>query len=547
MRTKSWTIGKKIAMTCGASLGLMLLVAGAGVWGIRGIRTQLTLVMTDSQPGILALHSVLGEVEQMRGDVLVQLTSLAADFKQSRIHESEKLQQEAMATLEKYGSSSGIGGNEAALYQKTHETTGKVIQALAEVRQLAENGKVKEATALWQRSVNPALSPYRAAIQDELNFNLQSGATFLGKANELSTTTGSTLGGIVLFGVISLVGLSAVTIRNTNRRLQESTNEIRQGSEQVANASSQVASSSEQLAQGSSEQAATIEETSASCREVEATARRNAENATNAANLMGAVDAGVSRVNQRLGEMLTSMGEITGSSNRIAKIIKVIDEIAFQTNILALNAAVEAARAGEAGLGFAVVADEVRSLAQRCAQAAKDTTTLIEESVRSAKTGSQRLNEVTEVVQEITTSASSVTLIISEVSHGALEQTRGVEQVLKALTQMEQVTQNIAASAEEGASASQELQAQANGMHSVIDSLEAMIHTERTDKSQPARKALGAIESRAAAKSTTEGLAALNKAIRSNSTTVTFPVAKKKMPTSFEEALPLEEGEFSRF
>ena len=523
------------------------MVAGAGLWGIRGIGKQLTLVMTDSQPGILALNSVLSDVEKMRGDVLVQLTNLSADIKKMRAAEAQQAAEKAMSELEKYGNSGGVGAVETGLYQNTHETTSRVVKALEEAARLAENGKAKEATALWQTAVIPALAPYRAAIHDELNYNLQAGATFLGKANQLSTTSTSTLAAILLFGAVSLVGLSVLTIRNTNRRLQESTNEVRQGSEQVANASSQVASSSEQLAQGASEQAATIEETSASCREVEATARRNAENAANAASLMGTVDAGVSRVNQRLAEMLTSMGEITGSSNRIAKIIKVIDEIAFQTNILALNAAVEAARAGEAGLGFAVVADEVRSLAQRCAQAAKDTTALIEESVRSAKTGGQRLNEVTEVVQEITTSASSVTVIISEVSHGAVEQTRGVEQVLKALMQLEQVTQNIAASAEEGASASQELQGQANGMQSVIDSLEAMIHANVADKSQPATKELSRVESRATAKSTTEGLTALNKAIRSNSTTVTFPAAKKKPPTSFEEALPLEEGEFSRF
>ena len=544
---KSWTIGKKIALACGAALGLMLMVAVTGLWGIRGIGSQLTLVMTDSQPGILALNSVLTEVEQVRGDVLVELTDMPAEVKQLRSREADELQQKAMATLEKYGNSGGVGGSETGLYQNTHETTGKVLRGLKDVQGLAQSGKIKEATLLWQSAIIPALLPYRSAIQDELNFNVRAGSTFLEKANRLSTTSGSLLGAVMVFGVISLIALSSMTIRNTNRRLGNTTNEIRQGSEQVASASSQVASSSEQLAQGASEQAATIEETSASCREVEATARRNAENATNAASLMSSMEAGVSRVNQRLAEMLTSMGEITGSSNRIAKIIKVIDEIAFQTNILALNAAVEAARAGEAGLGFAVVADEVRSLAQRCAQAAKDTTALIEESVRSAQTGSHRLNEVTEVVREITTSASSVTVIISEVSHGATEQTHGVEQVLKALMQMEQVTQNIAASAEEGASASQELQAQANGMHSVIDSLQSMITAARVDRSTAAKRMPGATGSQATAKSTTAGLTALHKAVRSSSSTITFPVSKNKGTASFEDALPLEEGEFSRF
>ena len=273
------------------------------------------------------------------------------------------------------------------------------------------------------------------------------------------------------FGLI----LNRFIIRGINRSLVGSTQDIRRSTEQVSAASNQVASASENLAQGSNQQAATLQETSASGQQITAMTQRNAENSRTAAGLMTEVDGRVSEANKKLEQMVASMGAITDSSERIAKIIKVIDEIAFQTNILALNAAVEAARAGEAGMGFAVVADEVRNLAQRCAQAAKDTTVLIEESVTNARTGSTRLGEVAQVIHGITQSASRVKVLVDEVSHGGIEQARGIDQISHALVQMENTTQQTAASAEESASASQELKAQAAAMENIVLGLEALI------------------------------------------------------------------------
>src|SRR4029077_11204444 len=216
------------------------------------------------------------------------------------------------------------------------------------------------------------------------------------------------------------------------RTLRSATEQLAEGAGQITSAASQVASSSQSLAQGASEQAASLEETSASSEEITSMTRKNAENSQSAANVMSAVDQHVKEGNRTLEQMVVSMAEINASSDKISKIIKVIDEIAFQTNILALNAAVEAARAGEAGMGFAVVADEVRNLAQRSAQAAKDTATLIEESVAKSSEGSANLQKVTEVIHSITSSSSKVKVLVDEVNLGSQEQARGIEQISKA-------------------------------------------------------------------------------------------------------------------
>jgi methyl-accepting chemotaxis protein len=178
--------------------------------------------------------------------------------------------------------------------------------------------------------------------------------------------------------------------------------------------------------------------------------------------------------NTTLATMITSMQQINDSAAKISKIIKVIDEIAFQTNILALNAAVEAARAGEAGMGFAVVADEVRNLAQRSAQAAKDTASLIEESIATSNEGSVHLKKVADVVASITEAAGKVKLLVDEVNTGSQEQARGIEEIARTLTEIDRVTQANAAAAEQSASAGQQMSAQAHSLTDLVGELQTM-------------------------------------------------------------------------
>jgi methyl-accepting chemotaxis protein/methyl-accepting chemotaxis protein-1 (serine sensor receptor) len=282
------------------------------------------------------------------------------------------------------------------------------------------------------------------------------------------------LGLLVAAGML-MVGFCLLQVRKAIGELRRSAAEILEGSRQLAGASGQIASSSQSVAQGASEQAATLEETSSSATEITAVTRKNAENTRSMAGLMTETARLVDHANHSLDEMVQSMKEINGSSEKISRIIRVIDEIAFQTNILALNAAVEAARAGEAGMGFAVVADEVRNLAQRSAQAARDTALLIEESIATSNGGSARLDQVAASIRQITASASQVKTLVDEVDVGSQEQARGIEQIATAVGQMQQVTQRVAANSEESAAAGEELSAQAQNLYSIVERLRGLL------------------------------------------------------------------------
>ncbi len=280
-----------------------------------------------------------------------------------------------------------------------------------------------------------------------------------------------------IFAVIAvLVGVAViVVVRQTTRRIASFSSDMLSAAEQVATAAGQMASASQSLAQCATEQAATLEESAASREEVGSMVRANASDASSAAELMAEAGGVVGAVNNAVESMTCSMSEISASSEKVSKIIRVIDEIAFQTNILALNAAVEAARAGEAGMGFAVVADEVRSLAHRSAQAAKDTAGLIDESIAKAAEGRNRLDDVRKAMTANVEIANKVKVIIDTVRGGGQKQLEGMEQIADGMRQMENVTQKTASSAEESAAASEELHGQAATLRGLIQSLQHMV------------------------------------------------------------------------
>ncbi|HLJ48669.1 MAG TPA: methyl-accepting chemotaxis protein [Bryobacteraceae bacterium] len=281
---------------------------------------------------------------------------------------------------------------------------------------------------------------------------------------------------VVLATIGLLAGLGAfVVVAGLVRTLAAIASDLNTGAEEVAGAAGQVSHASQSLAQGSSEQAASLEETSAATEQINSMAHRNVESSAALAKIIADSAGRFEQSNQALEQMIVASDEINASSEKISKIIKVIDEIAFQTNILALNAAVEAARAGEAGMGFAVVADEVRNLAQRSAQAARDTALLIEESMEKSRGGHAKVDQVATVLREITKESTQLKALIDGVTLGSQEQSHGLEQIAKAIAQMDQVTQKTAADSEETAAAAEELKAQSDGMAGIAERLSVLI------------------------------------------------------------------------
>jgi hypothetical protein len=297
----------------------------------------------------------------------------------------------------------------------------------------------------------------------------------------------------VVLGVLVVMGGSTVVAARTTFRLTarigQTASDLGEGIERSASMAGQMADIAQALSKGATEQAASLEETSASMEEMAAMTRANAESTRQATTLMAEVGEQVAGSDRVLGDMLSSMAEIAESSQRVSKIIKTIDEIAFQTNILALNAAVEAARAGEAGMGFAVVAEEVRSLAQRSAVAARDTAALIEASVDKTRQGSERTEQVAQAVRGVAGSISRVRELITSINDASAQQSHGISQTAQAIQQMEQVTQRTAASAEEAAAASEQLARDVETSRDGVRELEQLVGQNDGRKTSPGRKA----------------------------------------------------------
>ena len=470
----TWTIAKRLAVGLGVCVSVIVGLGAFAVSRLNNADELASHIALDSLPGVTQFGQIRANILEMTGLMMEHMASedpARLDALEARIKTLTEANGALIAEYQKTITSeedqrlfgvfktareAGVEGRNAVLaFSRTHDS--------------------KASFAKFEQDYRPIADAIITSANAVAEFNAREGS----KSGAAITASMSSSIVWVAFGslmaVLAAVVCAWVIVRGTNRVLGASVTSLSNGAAQVVTAAGQVAASAQTLSQGATEQASSLEETSASMEEMASMARRNSENAREASGLMAQVDTRVGESNQRLQDMVVSMQAIQESSNQVAKIIKTIDEIAFQTNILALNAAVEAARAGEAGMGFAVVADEVRNLAQRSAQAAKDTATLIEASIASSTEGNHKVNEVAASISAITESVSRVKHLVDEVRSASGEQTQGIEQVAHAVAQMEKVTQSLAATAEESAAASEELNAQAETSLAVVAEIGQLI------------------------------------------------------------------------
>ncbi|MBU0681398.1 MAG: CZB domain-containing protein [Proteobacteria bacterium] len=333
---------------------------------------------------------------------------------------------------------------------------------------------VREANEIYSTITLPTMTETLDAItkiREHIFKNMLTDKAMLvaGKATRATVTILSLI--TIALGVL----IALFSSKNIINILTTAVNTMAEASRQITAVSGHIASSSQTLAAGASEQAAGLENTSSSLEEINSLTKQNADNTQQADNTMKGVKSNMTSADQSMARLTQSMAEISKASEDTQRIVKTIDEIAFQTNLLALNAAVEAARAGEAGAGFAVVADEVRNLALRAAKSAGETSSLIDSTVEKIRTGTKLAQETNDMFHVANDASDKIATLITEISTASGEQSRGIDAINSSITQIENVTQDNAATAEETASASEELASQIMAMDQTVRELQVMV------------------------------------------------------------------------
>lgn len=464
------TIGRRIIIGFGGLLAITGITGGIGIMKLNEI---------DEHADVLTEHALPGASSALRFESLVNLNQARllqltlAKTPEEREHINDLIKKNAdagIAALKEYEQAADTDAGRELL-----KTLDQRRQALWSVRaravELAHDGKSEEAQQLIITQLLPLFDEYKKAAVAMSDYSGSAGNQAGDELQKHLVTAHWVAAGGIGAGLLLGSVMAWLITRSTSRALRRIADGLQQGAGEVASASGQVSGSSQSLAQGASEQAASIEETSSAMSEMASMVKQTTDSSVAAATLATEAEKVVTEGAQAMDKMGEAITQIESSAKETAKIVKVIEEIAFQTNLLALNAAVEAARAGESGKGFAVVAEEVRSLAHRSSDAAKRTAELIQNSANSAQRGVTITSDVLKVMGQIRQNNGKLTGLVGEISAAAQEQARGISQVSTAVDQVNTVTQTNAASAEECAAASEELSAQAQQMRSMVADL----------------------------------------------------------------------------
>ena len=473
---KSLTLNAKISLILGIALLGALLIAGSGVWIVLEFRqTQDQIVNTYAQRLYLAAR-IEADVNEIRNTEKAIVLEDTDEGKRSQIEHSEAVQQALAADLEQRDKvASAQGKADAAKIQQNivyWQPVHKEIGRLA----LAGLNPAAAVLVLYNRQMLGDVHEITSGMVQRATANMQEAKQRGERSSRIALTAfiGISAAAILVSGLLAFL-----TMRALGLSIQRIIDTLGNASEQTLSAAAQVSASSQSLSQGASEQAASVEETSATLEEISATTTQSAERAGQGEALGRKAQEFSAQGTTSMERMLAAINGIKEASDKTARIIKTIDEIAFQTNLLALNAAVEAARAGDTGRGFAVVAGEVRALAQRSAQAAQDTSALIEDSQQRAAQGVSVAGEVGTLISSTGEAVRQVTAVLTELNAASQEQNKGIGQINSAVAQLNQVVQSNAAGAEETAAASEELSAQAESLNGAVGELRLIIKGAR--------------------------------------------------------------------
>ena len=466
---------------------LTLIVGSVGWYGLQTTSAQIRGLGEESIPSLVDLSDVKVGMLEIKvvirtltsgylapADVEIQLTriqasrtayseALASYDKIPRVPEEDKLYQEFLSVLEKL--------------KATNNEFLALAQKLREDGKTSASERTEQLTSLTMNEATRVIfNDSEAAIDALLQFVEEYyGQTMVHQAIATSNMLNTLMITFAGLGVIMALILGIFLARSISKPIVRVTGDLREASKALESASLQVSSSSQELSSGSSELASSIEEMTSSLEELQSIIESNTKNVNQSEHLMKETSSESLKVTDRMAELKTQLADIAGNSKKISKIIKVIDDIAFQTNILALNAAVEAARAGDAGKGFAVVADQVKSLAQKSAEAAKETSELIEIAMDSVAKGESLGQVVVDAQVVAVDKAGKVAVLLDEVNRASKEQLKGANQINQAVSQINSIVQTTAASSEENAAAGEELLSQAESLGGNVNQLNFII------------------------------------------------------------------------
>jgi len=457
-----------------------LIAVGLGLTAfsqLQQVEEHSNAITSDNLPGMYLAGQIESQAHQIDTLALKFLLTRNEEIKatlEGRI-QAGLAQLQTLATA--YQPLVGTEG-ERKLFADFEQCRATYAGDLKKIVTLSHEGKNQEAMEFKVSHLEPDTEKFLGQIGQVVNYNKEDGDRAAREIREQVEDSKHNLRlGLIGVVVVSIIVALLIlrTLRNMNRVLAQVAAAVKSHADEISSASLQVSSTSQSLADGSSRQAASLEETSASLEEMSSMTKRNASSAQQAKELSNQTRTSADTGANHMTEMRRAMDEIKASSSDIAKIIKTIDEIAFQTNILALNAAIEAARAGEAGAGFAVVAEEVRGLAARSAQSAKETAEKIDQAIQKSEHGGQITGKVAESLAEILDKARKVDALVAEIAQASVEQSEGIGQVNLAVGQMDKITQSNASSAEEAAASGEELNRQSELLKDAVTQLQTLI------------------------------------------------------------------------